>query len=84
MGDGRGNNRVVGRGCQADLKCPSRIQCWSLLGGGGHPCVTGALPSASSQQVCSLLLLLLTTARQSSLTRPGLFVCPFLQIFSHK
>ena len=42
MGDGRGNNRVVGRGCQADLKCPTRIQCWSLLGGGTPLCHRGS------------------------------------------
>ena len=49
MGDGRGNNRVVGRGCQADLKCPTRIQCWSLLGGGDTPVSQGLspLPAAS-------------------------------------
>ena len=55
MGDGRGNNRVVGRGCHVGLKCPTRIQWWSLLweggrgGGGCTPVSQGLspLPAAS-------------------------------------
>ena len=37
MGDGRGNNRVVGRGCHVGLQYPTRIQWWSLLWGEGAP-----------------------------------------------